>query len=73
MESSNIGFKMISVVLDFRELDHAFVCGNLDKTLRAISAMMNSLQSLRRAVRAGKNALARVDIKEVVKNETESN
>jgi hypothetical protein len=73
MENSNIGFKMIDVVLGFRKLNDAFMWGDPNRTLTAISVMMNLLRNLRWAVRAGKNALARVEIKGVIKNETKSN
>lgn len=73
MGNPNIGFKVVKIVLGFHDLDYSLRYNFPDKALAAISNMMNSLRGLRRAIRAGKNAVASIGVKGIEDNETNPN
>lgn len=58
MQNPNIGFKIVTMLLHFYNLDRAIRHGFSEKALKAVSKMITSLRGLRRAIRLDINTLA---------------
>lgn len=51
MVNPNVGFKIVTLLLHFHDLDHGIRCSSSERVLTAISGMMITLRRLRRAIR----------------------
>jgi hypothetical protein len=73
MQNPNIGFKVVSLLMGFYDLDHSIRCNSPEKAMTAISEMINTLRKLRRAIRLDVNTMAWIKGKGGKDNEIKSN
>lgn len=64
MRNPNIGFKIITTLLHFYDLDQAIRCNFSERALKAVSGMIGTLRQLRRAIQMDINAVAWIKGKE---------
>ena len=58
MKNPNIGFKIVTLLLYFHDLDLGIRCSSSERALTAISGMIITLRRLRRAIRLDINTEA---------------